>query len=62
MGRSRRTEKFMGLNQDSTSLSVAPEVLRTSRGADAPAFVALRWTGLLEQYQFPVSIDYFKDF
>ena len=31
-----------GCNQDSASSSVAPEVLRTSRGADAPAFFALR--------------------
>jgi len=42
MGSARHTEKFMGANQDSTSLSVAPEVPRTSRDADAPAFVALR--------------------
>ena len=42
MGSARHTEKFMNANQDSTSSFVAPEVLRTSRGADAPAFVALR--------------------
>jgi len=42
MGRSRHTEKFMGGNQDSTSPFFCSEVLRTSRGADAPAFVALR--------------------
>ena len=42
MDSARHTEKFMGTNQDSTSSSVAPEVLRTSRGADAPTFVALR--------------------
>jgi len=35
MDRSRHTEKFMGLNQGSTSSFVWPEVLRTSRGADA---------------------------
>ena len=45
----RHTEKLMGPNQESTSLFVCPEVLRTSRGADAPAFVAMDWTGLLEQ-------------
>ena len=42
MDRARRTEKLMGLDQGSASPSVAPEVLRTSRDADAPAFVALR--------------------
>ena len=42
MDSARHTEKFMNANQDSTSSSVAPEVLRTSRGAYAPAFVALR--------------------
>ena len=42
MGRSRHTEEFIGLNQESTSPFVWPEVLRTSSGADAPAFVALR--------------------
>ena len=42
MDRSRHTEKLLGANQDSTSSSVAPEVLRTSGGADVPAVVALR--------------------
>jgi len=42
MDSARHTEKFMGANQHSTSSSVAPEVLRTSRGVDAPAFVTLR--------------------
>jgi hypothetical protein len=43
MDSARHTEKkFMGPNQDSTSSFVAPEVLSTSRGADAPAFVAFR--------------------
>ena len=32
----------MGANQDRSSRSVAPEVLRNSGGADAPAVVALR--------------------
>ena len=42
MDRSRHTEQPMGANQDRTALPVAPEVLRTSGGADAPAVVALR--------------------
>jgi hypothetical protein len=42
MDRSQHTEKSMGANQDHSSSSVAPEVPRTSGGADAPAVVALR--------------------
>ena len=62
MDSARHTEKTV--YQDSVPSSVAPKVLRTSRGADAPAFVALRapfsrlngyldsgldWTGLMQQ-------------
>ena len=32
----------MHLNQDTGLFFVAPEVIRTARGADAPAFIALR--------------------
>ena len=42
MYRSRHTDKIINANQDSKLSPVAPEVLRTSRGADALAFVALR--------------------
>ena len=42
MDRSQHTGKSMGANQDSSSLPVAPEVLRASGGADAPAVFALR--------------------
>ena len=42
MDSARHTEVLMGVNQDITSSFVCPEVLRISRGAEAPAFVALR--------------------
>ena len=44
MGRSRRTEKFMGLNQDSTSSPVAPEVDRASSRAVDLGVIALQLT------------------
>jgi len=40
MDSARHTEKLVGPNQDSRPF-VCPEVLRTSPGAGAPAFVAL---------------------
>ena len=42
MDRSQHTGKSMGANQDRSSSSVAPEVLRASGGADAPAVATLR--------------------
>ena len=42
MDRSRHTKKFMGANQDRSSLSVAPEVICPSGDADVPVVVALR--------------------
>ena len=41
MDRSQHTEKPIGANQDRSSWPVAPEVLRTSGGADVPAIFAL---------------------
>ena len=41
MDRSPHAEKPLGANYDRSSWSVAPEVLRASDGADAPAVVAL---------------------
>ena len=41
MDRSPHAEKPLGANQDRSSSSVAPEVIRASGGADAPAVVAL---------------------
>ena len=42
MDRSQHTGRSMGANKDRSSSPVAPEVLRASGGADAPAVVALR--------------------
>ena len=44
MDRSRHTEKLMGLNQDSTSPSVLPEVDRASSRAVDLGVIALQLT------------------
>ena len=49
MGRSRHTERTMGSSQDRASWSVAPEVLRTSGGADEPAVVASTSSGAFQR-------------
>ena len=51
-------EKFMGADQDSTSLSLCPEVLCTSEGADAPAVAALRAPLHPTQLLFGLRLSY----